>query len=87
MAVLLQSPASLPLSSRVASPSRPDSMGLWLLTGCLFLLLIVGRITSYNAVNRTASKHSASTMVLPQRSFQAPAGGKPQELLSATPKP
>lgn len=72
MAVLIQSPTRLPLPSRVAAPSRPESSGLWLLTAALFLLLIVGRVTNFTAVNQAVKKQPTSSMVLVPQSFQLP---------------
>ncbi|WP_331147571.1 hypothetical protein [Hymenobacter sp.] len=62
----------MPLPSRVVAPSRPESSGLWLLTATLFLLLIVGRMTSYTGVTRTVKKRPTNSMLLPPQSFQLP---------------
>ena len=72
MAVLIQFPTRLPLPSRVAAPSRPESSGLWLLTAVLFLLLIVGRVTNFTAVNQAVKKQPASSMVLAPQKLQLP---------------
>ncbi|UOG74501.1 hypothetical protein MTX78_20580 [Hymenobacter tibetensis] len=86
MSVLLQSPTRLPLPSRAAAPNSSQSLGLWLLTGCLLLLLIVGRLTTQNPAHHAAGKRSAAPVVLPLKSFQAPALRKPGMLPSAKTK-
>ena len=72
MAVLIQSSTKLPLPSRVAAPSRPDSTGLWLLTVALFLLLIVGRVAGYTPTQHAVKKRPTSNLILPPQSFQLP---------------
>lgn len=51
MSVLLHTPTQLPLSAPPIAASHFRSIELWLLTGFLFSLLIIGRLTANSATN------------------------------------